>query len=123
MGVTLREGSSEYFYKNLDKSFPRIKNKYHNEFGNEYLVYSDQGKELMKLFHIERKRRGIVSDFGKVFEYVIAFSLTFTTYLSLLSSITCFFVNNCLLIVISSYLCCIRKKPISWSFFFRVSIL
>ena len=34
MGLTLREGNREYFYKNLDRLFPGIKEKYIRSYGN-----------------------------------------------------------------------------------------
>ena len=36
MGVTLRDGDREYFYKALDKHFPGVKNKYIRTYGNAY---------------------------------------------------------------------------------------
>ena len=34
MGMTLREGNREYFYENLDKYFPNLKNKYIKHYKN-----------------------------------------------------------------------------------------
>ncbi len=73
IGVTMREGNREYFYKKLDKYFPGMKEKYHNKYGNEYLVYSEKSNELMDLFHAECKKRGIESNITKVFEYLHEF--------------------------------------------------
>ncbi len=43
-----------------------MKEKYHNKYGNEYLVYSEINNELMELSHSECKKTGIVSDYNKV---------------------------------------------------------
>ncbi|MBQ7040274.1 MAG: radical SAM protein, partial [Clostridia bacterium] len=40
MGVTLREGNREYFYKKLDEFFPGLKQKYINLYGNSYMLES-----------------------------------------------------------------------------------
>lgn len=37
MGLTLRNGNREYFYKQLDILFPNIKEKYIKTYGNEYV--------------------------------------------------------------------------------------
>ncbi len=70
IGLTLRDGNREYFYKCLDKYFPGMKEKYQKKFGNEYHIHSDNSQELMDLFHTECRKRGIESDINKVFEYV-----------------------------------------------------
>jgi DNA repair photolyase len=36
MGMTIREGQREYFYDQLDKRFPGLKNKYIQAYGNNY---------------------------------------------------------------------------------------
>jgi len=36
MGLTLRDGNREYFYKNLDASFPGLKETYMQRYGNSY---------------------------------------------------------------------------------------
>jgi len=40
MGVTLREGNREYFYSQLDKKFPKLKERYIREYGNNYVANS-----------------------------------------------------------------------------------
>lgn len=50
MGVTLREGDREYFYEQLDKHFPGMKERYHRTYGYAYEVSSPNNRELMKLF-------------------------------------------------------------------------
>ncbi len=50
-GVTLRDGSREYFYKMLDKHFPGIKEKYIQEFGGSYGCNSPRANALYTIFH------------------------------------------------------------------------
>lgn len=73
IGMTLREGDREYYYAALDKHFPGLRQKYHQKYGYAYEIASDNHKELMKLFHGRCREHGIVSDQGKVFEYLREF--------------------------------------------------
>ena len=50
-GVTLREGSREYFYGQLDRHFPGLKEKYISNFGNAYGCNSPQANALYALFY------------------------------------------------------------------------
>ena len=70
MGMTLREGSREYFYKNLDRHFPGLKTRYEKKFGNSYIIISDNNSELLALFHKTCADNNIISDIDKVFEYL-----------------------------------------------------
>ena len=40
MGLTLRDGNREYFYEQLDRLFPRLKERYIRVFGNQYVAES-----------------------------------------------------------------------------------
>lgn len=73
MGVTLREGNREYFYKQLDKMFPGLKERYIRTYGNQYIVNSPRSKELSALFHETCAANGIAHDNGEIFEYLTAF--------------------------------------------------
>ncbi len=73
MGVTLREGSREYFYRKLDEKFPGIKEKYIKNYGNNYYVDSPKNPVLMRLFHQKCESGGIVHSNDKVFEYLYKF--------------------------------------------------
>lgn len=73
IGVTLRDGDREYFYKNLDKHFPGLKEKYIKDYGLSYEVTSPDNSRLMKIFHQVCEENGIVHDNGKIFEYLNAF--------------------------------------------------
>lgn len=50
MGLTLREGNREYFYEQLDRLFPDLKEKYIHTYGNQYMIESSNNKNLMRLF-------------------------------------------------------------------------
>jgi DNA repair photolyase len=73
MGLTLREGDREYFYENLDKSFPGLKQKYQKKYGNNYILLSDKNKELMELFYKNCKQHNIVSDRDELFKHLRIF--------------------------------------------------
>lgn len=73
MGVTLREGDREYFYRALDKHFPGMKERYHKRYGYSYEVSSDRNRELMELFHDKCHRNGIVCEADACFRYLREF--------------------------------------------------
>ena len=73
MGLTLREGNREYFYKQLDRSFPGLKEKYIKYYGNSYSILSFKNKELMSIFHSFCEENGIEHDRNKLFEYLNTF--------------------------------------------------
>lgn len=73
MGVTLREGDREYFYAQLDRKFPGLKERYIRTYGNAYEVPSPRNSVLMKLFHDTCEAHGIMHDNGQIFRYMDAF--------------------------------------------------
>ena len=70
MGVTLREGDREYFYKALDRYFPGMKAEYQRRFGNAYELLSDNNRELTELMYLKSRDNNIVCDMEAVFEYL-----------------------------------------------------
>ena len=54
-GVTTRDRQRDYFYKQLDKHFPGVKEKYIKSFGNNYVCTSSNQHELRKI--LEEKCR------------------------------------------------------------------
>lgn len=52
-GLTLREGSREYFYRQLDSSFPGMKEKYEKNFGLSYVCNSPNAKNLYQLIDMK----------------------------------------------------------------------
>jgi DNA repair photolyase len=73
MGVTLREGDREYFYKKLDEHFPLLKQKYQNKYGNDYIVTSDNHTKLMGIFNTVCDKNNIVHDKDELFRYMSTF--------------------------------------------------
>lgn len=73
MGLTLREGNREYFYEQLDRLFPGLKEKYIKTYGNRYEVESPRGSCLMSLFHQRCSEKGIMHHNGEIFQYLQTF--------------------------------------------------
>ena len=73
MGLTLREGNREYFYKQLDRLFPGLKEQYIRTYGDQYMIESGNSQKLMRLFHRKCEKYGIVHDNDQIFRYLSAF--------------------------------------------------
>ncbi|MCI8276662.1 MAG: radical SAM protein [Clostridia bacterium] len=69
-GVTLRENQRDYFYEQLDKTFPRLKEKYIKTYGNSFFCYP-LNKNLEKVFKKECEKYGLLykmSDIVKAYK-------------------------------------------------------
>ena len=73
MGVTLRKGNREYFYQQLDRLFPGMKERYIKTYGMKYQLNSPNNNELMQLFHQTCQENGIVHDINQIFAYLKKF--------------------------------------------------
>ena len=73
MGLTLRSGNREYFYAQLDRHFPGLKERYIRTYGNQYEINSPRNAELMALFHRRCEQNGMLHDVGAVFQYLHEF--------------------------------------------------
>ena len=73
MGLTLREGNREYFYAQLDRLFPGLKERYIREYGTQYVVSSPRNDELMRLFHRLCAEKGMMHDNDEIFRYLSTF--------------------------------------------------
>ena len=73
MGLTLREGNREYFYEQLDRLFPGMKEKYIRNYGNQYMIDSPNNNQLMKMFHQKCSENGMVHNNDQIFSYLHAF--------------------------------------------------
>lgn len=73
MGLTLREGNREYFYKALDKYFPGLKEKYIRKYGESYSLLSGNNSRLMKIFHSECEKHGVMYKVEEIFSYLNKF--------------------------------------------------
>lgn len=70
MGLTLRDGNREYFYEQLDKKFPHLKERYIKEYGNSYVIESKNNNKLMKLFHEFCTHNKIMHNNAAIFNYL-----------------------------------------------------
>ena len=70
MGLTLREGSREYYYAALDKHFPGLKERYIRRYGTAYELPSPKARELTALFHRISKENGILSSPEDCFRFM-----------------------------------------------------
>lgn len=73
MGLTLREGNREFFYEQLDRHFPMLKQRYIRNFGNQYVINSPHDAELMRLFHRTCEANGILHNNDEIFDYLHRF--------------------------------------------------
>ena len=73
MGLTLREGNREFFYEQLDRHFPMLKQCYIRNYGNQYVVNSPHDAELMRLFHRTCEANGILHNNDEIFDYLHRF--------------------------------------------------
>ena len=73
MGLTLRDGNREYFYRQLDRLFPGMKERYIRAYGSRYQLLSPRNGELMELFHTLCEEGGLLHDNGEIFAYLSAF--------------------------------------------------
>ena len=69
-GLTLREGDREYFYTNLDRKFPGLKEEYIRRYGHAYEVMSPNGESLNRLFHGLCQQYGIWHDNDQIFTWL-----------------------------------------------------
>ena len=70
MGMTLREGSREYFYSALDKYFNGLKQRYISAYGNSYELVSPNNARLMSIFEEKCRTHGIMYRIDECFAYL-----------------------------------------------------
>lgn len=73
MGLTLREGSREYFYQALDRHFPGLKKEYQSRYGYAYEVLSPNHRMLTQRFEDTCQRAGILYKAEDIFAYLKEF--------------------------------------------------
>ena len=73
MGLTLREGNREYFYMQLDRHFPGLKERYIHCFGNAYECLSPNARQLEQVFRSGCDKYGIWHDNHRIFRYLSEF--------------------------------------------------
>ena len=70
MGLTLRQGSRAYFYQQLDRLFPGLKEQYRRCYGQRYSLKSPKSQELLTLFHRRCEKAGILHNNQAIFHYL-----------------------------------------------------
>lgn len=73
MGLTLRDGNREYFYNQLDRHFPGLKQQYIRQYGNRYEINSPNNAHLMQLFHKTCEKAGMMHDIREIFTFLHTF--------------------------------------------------
>jgi len=73
MGMTLRSGNREYFYRKLEESFPGLKNRYKETYGYSYEIESPKGAELFQRFRDVCEAHHIMCKPDEVFRYMNEF--------------------------------------------------
>ena len=73
MGLTLRDGNRQHFYRKLDEHFPGLKERYIREFADSYVIPSPKNRELMKIFTEKTNEHGILNKSEDIFEYLADF--------------------------------------------------
>lgn len=72
-GMTLRDGSREYYYAQLDRHFPGLSDRYRREFGNRYEIVSPRANELNRLVCRLCREHGIEDNLDRNFAYLHEF--------------------------------------------------
>ena len=73
MGLTLREGNREYFYRQLDRKFPGLKERYICTYGYAYELPSPNERILTDVFREKCDAYGICRDNRENFAYLQQF--------------------------------------------------
>lgn len=79
MSVTLREGSREYYYQQLDKLYPGLKEKYQEIYKDQYTLNSPNNRELMNIFFNKCQENNIMCNYSEIFAYLQEFEEKKTT--------------------------------------------
>lgn len=68
MGLTLRDGNRAYFYQQLDRLFPGLKQQYIQLYHQNYECLSIHEQELNQLFFRRCEELGILTDISQIFK-------------------------------------------------------
>ncbi|MCL2503435.1 MAG: radical SAM protein [Coriobacteriia bacterium] len=72
-GVTVREGNREYFYQQLDRHFPGVRQEYVDRFGDSYGCVSPNYARLNDILKEVCGRHGIMFGANRAFSYLSHF--------------------------------------------------
>lgn len=75
IGMTLRDSNRDYFYAQLDRLFPGLKERYIKTFADQYQVTSPNHARLMPLFHRTCENHGILHRPEDIFHYLQEFDV------------------------------------------------
>ncbi|MCB2308177.1 radical SAM protein [Clostridium estertheticum] len=67
-GVTLRQNQRTWYYKKLDELFPTLKQKYINQYDNNYECHSAKASELKQFFQKECDKLGLLYKMKDIIE-------------------------------------------------------
>ena len=70
MGLTLRDGDRQYYYQQLEKHFPGLKERYIKRYGNAYEIPAPNSHILLQLVQSTCKERGMICDTNALFSYM-----------------------------------------------------
>lgn len=70
IGMTLRNGDREYYYRALDRHFPGLSREYQKRYGNSYEVNSPDNGRLMRIFNSTCEKYGILHTPDDCFRYI-----------------------------------------------------
>ena len=73
LGLTLRDGDRQYFYRKLDEHFPGVKEQYINRYGNAYELPIPKERELYAMLQQECKAAGMEWRSDVIFDYIRQF--------------------------------------------------
>ena len=73
MGVTLRDGDRQYFYAQLDKHFPGMKERYIRTFGERYECSSPNARRLTAILREECAARHVICGTEKAMAWLMEF--------------------------------------------------
>ena len=88
MGLTLRRGSRDHFYRQLDRLFPGLKETYIHRYGSAYHLSSPHSRELTALFHRRCRQAGLVHSQREIFQYLSDFPAGDCAQLSLFDGLS-----------------------------------
>lgn len=71
-GLTLRDGDRQYYYKQLDRHFLGLKQKYINTFGNSYELPCAESPDIIRFINQTCRQNNIATDYD-VFKYMRTF--------------------------------------------------
>ena len=73
IGMTLREGSRDYFYQKLDEHFPGLKDVYHKKYAYKYEITSDNNDKLYRMLCDTFDKHKIIYGTDNLFKYMSTF--------------------------------------------------